>query len=551
VAGAALLQRVAVVAALVGSLLLVAVLDARRVERGRALRRRLVLGVPWGTLVTVAGVLCVYLFVQGGARAWNTPATIPFRAWSFLYPLGVVTAPFAHAGPGHLLGNLTGTLAFAPLVEYAVGHYPRERGGQSFGSLRENPYARALLVPAAAVVVGLLTGVFSVGPVIGFSGVVFAFAGCALVVYPLRTVVALAGARALSLLTAAVRSPVTVARAEPSFASPWWADIAIQGHALGLLAGVLVGLWLSRHGVVGRRSALRTWAGVLLFGVGQSLWAVYWFRGEGTFVLYRAAGLVLVAVLAALVAATTVASARPLVGSGPTGESLRSLPRWQAGAVVIVVVLSALAGPGAAVNLATTSDEPLPGDPLTVRDYEVTYAENVQNGMVSVVDVEAFGETTSVNTSGVVVRSRERHAWVTAVSESRLAFAGRTMVRVGGVGWLERVVVERRGWNAVGGNSTYRVTFAHADTSRVVYRSPPARASPTIDGRNVSIRAAPPGFRVAVTHDNRTRTVPLPAENTTTTAFGLRFTRDGRRLVASRDDTRVVVARQEAHPGAD
>ncbi len=548
--GAALLWRVAVVAAVGGSFLLVVALDARRAGRARTLRRRLILGVPWGTLLTIAGVLAVYLVLQGGARAWNDPATIPFRAWSLLYPLGVVTAPFAHAGPGHLLGNLAGTLAFAPLVEYAVGHYPRERGASSFGSLRETPYARALLVPAAAVVVGLFTGVFAVGPIIGFSGVVFAFAGCALVCYPLRTVVALAGARAVSLLTAAVRSPVTVARAEPSFTSPWWADIAIQGHALGLLVGMLAGLWLGRRGVVEQPSALRTWAGVLLFGVGQSLWAVYWFRGQGTFVLYRAAGLALVAVLAALVAATVVASARPLVGSGPAGESLRSLPRWQTGAVALVVVLSALAGPGAAVNLATTSDDPLPGEPLTIRDYEVAYAEDVENGMVSVVDVEAFGETTSVNTSGVVVRSRDRHAWVTAVSKGRLSFAGRTVVRVGGVGWLERVVVQRRGWNAVGGNHSYRVTFTHANATRVVYRAPPARASPTVDGRTVSIRAAPPGFRVAVSRDNRTRTVPLPAANTTTTALGLQFTRDGRSLVASRDGTRVVVARQETYPGA-
>jgi membrane associated rhomboid family serine protease len=544
---AALLGRAALVAALLGSVVAAAVLDARRRALAAALRRRLVLGVPWGSLVTAAGVLAVYLFVQGGLSSWETPATVPFRAWSFLYPLGVVAAPFSHVGPGHLLGNLVGTLAFAPLVEYAVGHYPRERGTHSFGSLRTTPYVRALAVPGGAVVVGLFTGAFSVGPVIGFSGVVFAFAGAALVVYPVGTVVALAATRLAGVGVAALRSPVVVARAEPSFSSPWWADVAIQGHALGLLAGVLVGLWLGRRGSVERPGALRTWLGVSLFGAGQSLWAVYWFRGGGEFVLYRAAGLALLAVLAGVVAASVAASDRPLVGSGPAGESLRSIPRWQAVAVALVVALAALAGPGAAVNLATTSDDPLPGDPLVVRDYEVTYAEDVENGMVSVVDVEAFGESTSVNTSGVIVRSRERHAWTTAVPTARLAFAGRAVVRVGGVGWRDRVVVERRGWSAVGGNRTYRVTFTHDGATRVAYRAPPANASPVVAGRNVSVHAAPPGFRVGVTHRGVTRTAPVPAANESVTLAGLRLVRDGGELVATRDDTRVVVARRETY----
>jgi len=239
-----------------------------------------------------------------------------------------------------------------------------------------------------------------------------------------------------------------------------------------------------------------------------------------------------------------------LVGSGPAGESLRTLPRWQAASVALLVAFAALSGPGVAVNLATTGDDPLPGDPVTVRDYEVTYAEGVENGMVSVVDVDAFGETTRVTTSGVIVRSQQRHVWIRAIPKSRLAFSGRAVARVGGVGWQDRVVVKREGWNAVGGDRTYRITFTHDGATRVAYRAPPANASPTIDGRNVTIRTAPPKFRVAVTHDNETRSAPLPPANTTTTLSGLNFSRDGRDLVATRNDTRVVVAREEKHPGA-
>ena len=86
---------------------------------GRTIRRRLVLGVPWGTLLVVGFVLCVYLFLQGGWDHWYNPVVIPFRAWSYLAPLGVAVSGFAHSGSGHLLGNLCGTLAVAPLVEYA------------------------------------------------------------------------------------------------------------------------------------------------------------------------------------------------------------------------------------------------------------------------------------------------------------------------------------------------------------------------------------------------------------------------------------------------
>jgi membrane associated rhomboid family serine protease len=384
-----LVQRLVVVLTLVGSLCAVVALDARRSALAAVLRRRLILGVPWGTLLTVAGVLSVYLFVQGGVSNWARPATIPFRAWSYLYPLGVVTAAFSHNGPSHLVNNLVGTLAIAPLVEYAWGHYPRERGAHSFGSLRENPYARLLAVPVAAVLIGILTAVVAVGPVIGFSGVVFAFAGVGLAVYPIRTVVALAVARVGSLAATALQSPVTVARAEPTFASPWWADVAIQGHAVGLLVGILIGVWMGRRGLVDRPSSLRTYAGVVLFGVGQSLWAVYWFRGEGEFVLYRALGLALVTILGLIVAWSVAGSGRPLVGSGSADKSLQSLPRWQAASAALLIVFAALSGPGVAVNLATTGDDPLSGDTVTVRDYEVAYAENIENGMVSVVDVEA------------------------------------------------------------------------------------------------------------------------------------------------------------------
>jgi membrane associated rhomboid family serine protease len=547
---AATLFRLALGIALLCSVLVVFVLDRPRGRWGARLRPRFVAGIPWGTLVSAGLVLAVYLFVQGGWSHWYSPVTIPFRAWSYFSPLGVATAAFSHFGPAHLIGNLVGTLALAPIAEYAWGHYPRERGTQTFTSPLTNPYVRAfVVVPAVVGGVGLFTALFAVGPVIGFSGVVFAFAGFALVHYPITTVVALAASNGIRTLYRAFQQPTLTASAGPSYSSPWWADIAIQGHAIGLLAGILVGVWLARARGDDRPSAARVAVGVALFGVAQSLWAVYWFRGGETYVLYRAAGLALVVLLATLVAATVAASTRPLLSASAGTDALGSLPRWQVGATVLVLCTAAIAGPAVPVNLTTPAEGDLSGDadPVTVRGYEVTYAEDVPNGMVSLVDVEAFGETTQVNTSGVIVRNRERGIWMTAVPTGRLAFTGTTHVRVGGVGWRESVRVQRRGWSAIGGGTTYRVRLSYRGENVTAYTAPPARADPVIAGRNVSVVSGPDRFRLNVSVGNRSATTPLPAVNETASAGGLDFVNVDGRIYAIDGSTRVRVARRETY----
>ncbi|WP_277555415.1 rhomboid family intramembrane serine protease [Halobaculum limi] len=556
----ALVSRAAVVVAAVLAVAVTVALERLAgSDRGPTLRRRFVLGVPWGTLTVAAFVLAVYLFVQGGWSHWYAPVVIPFRAWSYLAPLGVVVSPFAHAGPGHLLGNLFGTLALAPLVEYAVGHYPRRRGSSSFGSYRENPYVRAfVLFPAAAVAVGLLSGAFALGPVIGFSGVVFAFAGAALLYYPLGTVVALSAAGVVSTTYRALSSPVVEASGRPAFVTPWWADIAIQGHALGLLLGILAAAWLAAARGDDLPPPRRLAIGALLVGVEQSLWAVYWFRGGGTYVLYRGIGLALVAVAAVLVAALAVGRDAPPAES--ISEALRSLTPRRGSVAALLVVLAMLTGPALYVNFTAVNDDPLPGDPIEVHGYSVTYAEGVENGMVSVVEFEAFGESTTVNTSGVVVRNPERGVWTTAVSKGRLAFAGRQQVVLGGVGWREVVTVRRQGWTTVGGDGpAYRVTLSHDNDSRVAFVSNASRAEPRIEGRVVSVVPTDRGFELLVEGDNASVRTALPTENETVAANGLQFERDGRAIYALAGEgntstgnataTRVRVATKERYGG--
>jgi membrane associated rhomboid family serine protease len=542
-------QRAAVVAAFAVAALAVYLLDRPSGRWSRRLRRRFVLGVPWGTLVSVVLVLAVYLFVQGGLRHWYAPVVLPFRAWSYFYPLGMVTAPFAHSGASHLVGNLVGTVTLAPLAEYAWGHFPRDRGSESFASWRTNPYVRAFVVfPAVVVVVGLVTSFFSLGPIIGFSGVVFAFAGASLVNYPFTTVVVLAAGRVVRVVYNALQNPTLTASGRPAYVSPWWADIAIQGHALGLFAGVLLGLYVvRRRDAADRPSASRLWAGTLLYAVSQSMWAVYWYRGGETYVLYRAVGVVLVVALSLLVVATVVASDRYLARDAFGGAF--AIRRWQVGAACLVVAAAAISGPAVPYNLYAASDDDLPGQELSVRDYEVTYAEDVPNGMVAVFDVDAFGETTSVNASGVVVRSDRRGIWTTAATKGRLAFEGQVPVRLGGVGWRETVFAVRDGWVVADAKTAYRVGLVQNGTTRIVYLSDPVTAGPVVAGRNVSVVPSDEGYLLEVSADNRTLTGRLPAKNRTRTLGGLTFVREKQNLYVEHDETRLKIAKKETYKG--
>ena len=171
------------------------------------LRERLVLGVPWGTMIVMALVYAIYLSVQGGDE-WGGPIVVGFRSWSLWYPQGILFSSFSHSSQGHVIGNLLGTLAFAPIAEYAFSHYPQQRGSQSFGSWRANPFARIAIFVAGVVLVGLAGALLVPGAVIGFSGVVFALAGVAVVRYPVTTVVLLVINDVVGLVFRSLRNPV-------------------------------------------------------------------------------------------------------------------------------------------------------------------------------------------------------------------------------------------------------------------------------------------------------------------------------------------------------
>ncbi|MFC6755013.1 rhomboid family protein, partial [Halorubrum tibetense] len=219
------------------------------------------------------------------------------------------------------------------------------------------------------------------------------------------------------------------------------------------------------------------------------------------------------------------------------------------GLLLLVAALAAVAGPGVVPNLVTVDEGETPGDPIEVEGYEVTYAEDVEDRMVSVIDVEAFGRTTSVRTSGVIVSNPDREIWTTAVSRGNLAFWGYRAVDVGGTGWRETVWVQRTGWVASGGGPTYRVDGAYDGDRSTLFVGDPADAEPRLDGRNVTVAAVEGGFELRVTHDGATETAPFPSAEGAVTLQGIDFVREDRRLYAERGDSRVRVATQERYEG--
>ncbi|PSQ17255.1 hypothetical protein BRD00_08045 [Halobacteriales archaeon QS_8_69_26] len=601
----------AMLVALLASSVVIYRLDRPGGRWGQRLRERFVMGVPWGTLVTTLFVLGSYLFVQGGYWHWYDPVTVAFRAWSFSYPLGMVTAPFTHQGPDHLIGNLVGTVTLATVAEYAWGHYPTERGTTSFSSPLTNPWARALLVfPGAVVVAGFLGSVLTIGPVIGFSLVVFAFAGFALARYPLGTVVAVVAAGAVRTVYFSLLEPVRTVQPSPSPPSPpWWAEIAIQGHAIGLFLGVILGAVLfSRRDEA--PPALHVWTGVGLFAMTRAMWAVYWFRGSNTYVLYRGLGVVLVATLALLVAAGLTASDRPvlhslrglvptrgerrveadggrapddsdpptpaddgtvdapdeddgllggrvslgggsILGGGSGDRRMRDMTWRHVSLLVLVLGFALLGGPGVGSNLFTAGGEAPQGESVAVGDYRVTYAEGVTDEMVAIVDVEFLNETTVVETSGVIVSSERRGIWYQSVSKGELAFSGERTVRVGGVGWRRSVTAIRRGWSAAGGGTAYKVWLEpDGGERRFAFNSSPATADPVVANRNVSVVAPPEGdgFYLRVTrNDTALGSARIPASGEEADVAGLRFVnRDGDVYVHA-NGTRVQVASKEEY----
>ncbi len=510
----------------------------------RTLRERLYLGVPWGTLVAVIAVAAFYLFVQDGLTNPRNPVELPFRAYSYFYPIGMLTSGFAHSGLSHVTSNLLATLVFGSLAEYVWSHYPQSRVDR-VRRLR-TPLTRIAAWVVAIIAVGISTSMFGLGPVIGFSGVLFAFVGFALVQYPIATVVAALSTRIVTQLYSAIRTPELQQTASETFSQPWWSGIAVQGHALGLLIGATLGIALLYLRDV-RPKPEHVWLAALAFAVDRGLWAIYLPEGSETFRLFRALGMAAVFVLAAILASGATATVRDLVSTPSIELSQRELAFG-----IVILSVFAVAFVAAPLNFYAV-DDPSTGledaDPVEIEDYTVFYAEDVENQFVPANAPPGAENRTGggVESSGLIVVSERRNIWWEEVSERRLASRGAATVRLGGLTWNEDVRVNRTTWNVAGGNSTYHVRLGRAsvDDRPVVFRAEPADADAVIDGRNVSIRPVEDRFEVTVSRDNETiEAAPIPRDNETVAAGGLTFVREERNLFVERGETRVRIAQR-------
>ncbi|QSG16149.1 rhomboid family intramembrane serine protease [Halapricum desulfuricans] len=575
---------------------------------------RLVYGVPWGTLLAVALVVAFYVLAQGGLAHWDDPLVLPFVSWSYFYPLGVITSGFAHGSPGHLISNMTGTLAFGLVAEYAWGHYPPARRQRDSllagdGRLWSQPRVRIALVPAAMFAVALLTGVFSMGPGLGFSGAVFAIAGFAVVTKPRSAIGAVVGSSALGVLYQAFVNPVvtgSVSAGGPS--PPSWASIAFQAHMLGFVVGALVAVGLLRVRRQ-RLSASTLFFGVVGFGLALSLWLLVW-PGDDVYYLYRAAGVIVVFGLAGLVTVAVAGSDRsvpralaigwlavlalPLALLLATltlslGASLSGLVPDAIGLVpfvallaLAVVALAAPAIPTAAFGrdsrwathrrvallglgtvglllvlpgllygpIAVDTDSVTDTDEVTVDDYLITYEENVTPGQTLLtLDV---GNATDETQSGLIVASDARSIWTVAERTDAVAFDGEASVQVGGLGWRETVHAERSGWDVIGNGSAYAVDLTvDGETSRS-FTTERVEADVRIDGYRIAVVPTDEAFDVRVSQDNSgVGTVPIPAGNETASLGSLDVltdeSDDTTKLVVESDGSRVTVAEKETY----
>ncbi|KDE58700.1 protease [Halostagnicola sp. A56] len=590
---------------------------------GDVLRSRFVYGVPWGTVLVLAFVLAFYLFVQDGISQFSDPVSIPYRAYSYYYPLGMLSASFAHASAGHLLSNVFGAAVVAPIAEYAWGHYPNGRDSRehdtnghdsntpderSSRTLWRTPWVRAVVIfPLAVIALGIVTSLLALGPVIGFSGIVFAFAGFAIVRYPIPTILAVLGGQTVLMTTYdALSTPIGlyVPQASPATA-PSWANVAIQGHALGFFAGFVLAAVLCKRRQY-RPNPLYLWIAVLFFAFEQGLWKIYWYGDQNSFYLFQGPGIAIVTGLALIVTLAITAPDRPALpasirerfarsadakrdiraeartdrilelagssrsstrdaiervetmarGVGPSrSKSFAAISERRVAFLVIVAVVALIAGPAIPTNLFVISGETGSEDAsISVADYTIEYVDGAENEIVGVVDVGAFGQDTSVESSGVIVSSEKRHLWQESITAQQLAFTGEETVSVGGPGWRETVRAERTGWTPTGSDPVYQIWLSEDEgDEQLAFTSESSQADVRVDDRTITVDTDGEAFVLEVARTDAdgdpigTSTVDVPERNETVRAGGIEFEREEGAIYAKTDGTVVQVASEEKY----
>ncbi|MFB6284466.1 MAG: rhomboid family intramembrane serine protease [Halobacteria archaeon] len=490
-------------------------------------KSRWVLGLPIGSVLLIILNLVFYLTAQNGLDHPSNPLIIPFFTWSYGYPLGFLASPISHANVGHISANLMATAVFAPAAEYIIGHKNHRRPVFAAGGFAASWY-----------LVGVLLALFSWGPSAGFSGVVFALFGFVTVYHPVKGVALLVLKQVADTFFDAVAQPVVVEKAGETFQSPWWANIAVESHALGFLVGIILGVYLAKHRDV-ELDGFLTGGALLTVGVIQNLYI--WNTGGP--VLYRGVGL----------GGITVASV--LIGYAVSLETrtkpLRNVSKLdiRRTASVLILLTPLLFMATVAVTLNTSSVVSPPHDTaVETVGYSITYEENVTNRKFS---NNPLVQQAPVNftVSGVIVSNPGRGIWIQQITAEELKNAEEKTFYVGGLTWEKEIQVKRRSISGALGNESYSVNVSIPNGSKTVFEGQTAEAGVRLQDWNLSLRNNGTKNFAVLSKNNVTESIELSSNSSA--IQGVKFVVRDRKVVATtRNGTKVPVARiKGSYPG--
>jgi len=276
-----------------------------------------------------------------------------------------------------------------------------------------------------------------------------------------------------------------------------------------------------------------------VFAASKSLYAIYWYLSGSEYVLFRGLGLAAIVVLSGIVALALRESDRVLVAQ-------IDLSRREVAVGTILALVLAISLVAVPYNLVSPTPGPESDEGVQVRDYTITYAEEVPDRYVGSVQIPVVGDSLTVNTSGVIVTSERRNAWERVVPAGRLASNGRATVALGGVGWRETVTVRRSGWAVVDGDATYKVFVEREGRQpEQVFTADPVVVRATLNESRVRIRPTNDSYALDVARGEEiVATGDVPDPGGQTTLAGITFNRTDGTLRAEVDGTRVTIAKR-------
>lgn len=498
--------------------------------------KRLTYGVPWGTLIFAVVLISVFFIVQRGYRPGG-PTVVGFRAWSITYIQGWVFSSITHLNTTHLIGNVMWLLVFGSLAEYVWGHYPFDktnaRGNVNSTSNRvlDTPLTRVSLFLAAFFAYGFVSSILLPGATIGASGIVFVCIGIVVAVRPLLGVSGVVVAEVLQVILNVVMSPVaveSVTRVQRSTS----VTTVDQGHIVGFLAGVLIGVGLIHRRNREKPSVLHVWCAGITVSVFQSLHTISWASGEGTVIVLQGIGLATVGVLMVGIALGVAADDHSVISA--IDLSLRETTLG-----FIIAVLLAFSIVGLSFSFVNVTDSQQKG--VEVDDYTVWYADGAPNQYQPLTQSIVGGN--SGNTSGVHVTSPDRTAWHVAVSPGELAKEGSVTVPVGGAFSRVEITVVRESWTVIDGGTVYSVSAERGNGSdTVLFNSGTVESNQSIAGNVFELSVIDGKFVITATSDETTISKRVPRVGGEITLDGVTVRNEDGSLYVKSDGTRILLA---------